>query len=512
MEQIIKRLKFQDVIDTTFIYFFNRKRNQHSILTVTLSLGINIFILILFLLGLNDLINHNNPDVNFAKMKNGISPNLAYNTKELLFSIGIRDKNHTFINDPTIASIKAFYHIKINQDKFIALQNEMTFINCSTTHNIYQNLDIENYYISNSIEQYLCFNYSTPVIVGGRYGTTFYGNLVFYIIKCQNGTKEGTICKSNEEINEKIQDGWVQTNYISSYVDYNNYNNPIGYMIDGPYAKLDVNINKITYIYFSQIKTETNSGWIFPSKSLVYSTEVDYTQSDINIVKNDGIIATIYVCPSDDLKYYLRKYTKIQNIAASVGGMFNGLYLIATYIIKYFCTYKYDIEFANSLFFFSFENFNKNMKKPKIYGKNLFKIESKNNGSENSISKLGMLNQLSDLKLSINKNIKKNNFYQFKLNVRDLFRLALDKITKKGKFLKKEYRIIKHEIINYSDFINIGKNIIEVEKIKKVLDGQFDKSCLFNQNKKTIVLNEKYLKYSTYFRISKFLGKTQYEI
>ena len=152
------------------------------------------------------------------------------------------------------------------------------------------------------------------------------------------------------------------------------------------------------------------------------------------------------------------------------------------------------------------------MKKPKIYGKNLFKIESKNNGSENSISKLGMLNQLSDLKLSINKNIKKNNFYQFKLNVRDLFRLALDKITKKGKFLKKEYRIIKHEIINYSDFINIGKNIIEVEKIKKVLDGQFDKSCLFNQNKKTIVLNEKYLKYSTYFRISKFLGKTQYEI
>ena len=55
---------------------------------------------------------------------------------------------------------------------------------------IYENLDIENYYISNYIEQYQCFNYSTPVIVEGRYGTTFYGNLVFYIIKSQNETKE----------------------------------------------------------------------------------------------------------------------------------------------------------------------------------------------------------------------------------------------------------------------------------------------------------------------------------
>ena len=54
MDKIIKTLKFQDVIDTNFHYFFNKKRNQHSIVTVTLSLGINIFIAILFLLGLND--------------------------------------------------------------------------------------------------------------------------------------------------------------------------------------------------------------------------------------------------------------------------------------------------------------------------------------------------------------------------------------------------------------------------------------------------------------------------
>ena len=512
MEKIIKTLQFQDIIETTFHYFFNRNRIQHSIITVLLSLGINIFIIILFILGFNDLINHNNPDVNFSKMKNNITPNLTYNTKELLFSIGIRDKNHIFINDPSIASIKAFYHIKINNDKFISLQNEMTFMNCSNTHDIYKNLDIENYYKSNSIEQYSCFNYSSPIIIGGRYGTTFYSNLVFDIIKCQNGTKEGIICKSNEEINEKIQDGWVQTNYISSFVDYNNYNNPIGYMINGPYAKLDVNINKLTYIYFSQIKIETNSGWIFPSKSFLYSSEFDYTENDINLIKNDGIIATFYVCPSDDLKYYLRKYIKIQDIAASVGGMFNGLCLITSYIIKYFCTYQYDIEFANSLFFFSFDELKKNnLLRPKFNGMKLIKIENKNNISDNSISKLGILDQFPELKLYNINNIKKQRLYQFSLKICDIFKLGIYNITKKGKILQKEYNIIKNEIINYADFINIGKNIIEVEKIKKILDGQFDKNVLFTQNKKCIILNEKHLN-SNYYKISKFLNKKQTEI
>ena len=53
-------------------------------------------------------------------------------------------------------------------------ENEMIFMNCSNTHDIYKKLDIDNYYKTNSIEQYLCFNYSSPILVGGRYGTTFY--------------------------------------------------------------------------------------------------------------------------------------------------------------------------------------------------------------------------------------------------------------------------------------------------------------------------------------------------
>ena len=75
------------------------------------------------------------------------------------------------------------------------------------------------------------------------------------------------------------------------------------------------------------------------------------------------------------------------------------------------------------------------------------------------------------------------------LNLKNLFRLALDKITKNGKTIKKEYYIIKYHIMNYSDFINIGRNIIDVEKIKKSLIEHFPRENSLTINKKLLNLN-----------------------
>ena len=43
--------------------------------------------------------------------------------------------------------------------------------------------------------------------------------------------------------------------------------------------------------------------------------------------------------------------------------------------------------------------------------------------------------------------------------------------------------------MRYSDFINIGKNIIEGEKLKQFINVQFPKSKLLNNNKKLLHLN-----------------------
>ena len=505
MKQIIKALKFQDIFNSTFYYFFNKKRKQHTALTIIISLGINILSISLFLTEISDLIKHKNPTVNYAKLRNTISPNLTLNTKELLFSIGVRDKNYNFINDPSLVTIKATYEIvksingKINQSIYT-----LEYMNCTNTRKIYEKEKIEKYFDSNNIQKYSCYNFTSPIIIGGKYSSSFYGNLAFYIIKCINGSENNITCKSNEEIENTLQNGWLQIAYMTSYVDYFNYTHPINYITKGPFSKLDTSINKLIYIYFSQIKLVTDNGLMFSSTSDIFSTEEDYFQNDFNLIKNDGIISTIYVCPSPSLETFYRKYIRIQEIAATIGGIFTALSFLFSILIRRLNDFYFDIIFSNSLFYFKTEDNNKSL----IMFKKAFKFNIDNYYNNNfksidsfqSKSNLRNISQIQEFKSTLNsqsdkkitKNIIQNtNFdlYIIHLNISYLIKLCLDKITQRGIRIQKEYKIIKKGLMRYSDFINIGKNIIEGEKLKQFINVQFPKSKLLNNNKKLLHLN-----------------------
>jgi hypothetical protein len=289
---------------------------------------------------------------------------------------------------------------------------------------------------------------------------------------------------------------------MTSYVDYYNYTYPIQYITKGPYSKLDLLLNKLTYIYFSQIKTETDNGWIFTSNSIIYSTEVDYTETDINKVKIDGIIASVYVCASPSLELFYRRYKKIQEIAGSIGGIFTAFYIICSSIVKYFFTFIYDVTFANSVFYFSFKSpFKSSFIFHKVYQNDLDKlildsVKLGKNISENSKSNIKIPSQVSEFKLDFiptkNKKlgrIKSKQIFEMSLSLKNLFRLVFDYITSKGKTLKKEYRIIKKQIMIYADLINIAKNIVDVEKMKKILLNHFPHENSLGENKKILYLN-----------------------
>ena len=74
------------------------------------------------------------------------------------------------------------------------------------------------------------------------------------------------------------------------------------------------------------------------------------------------------------------------------------------------------------------------------------------------------------------------------LSLKNLFRLVFDYITSKGKTLKKEYRIIKKQIMIYADLINIAKNIVDVEKMKTILLKHFPHENSLDENKKILYL------------------------
>ena len=70
-----------------------------------------------------------------------------------------------------------------------------------------------------------------------------------------------------------------------------------------------------------EIYSENNI--IFSNEKKEMSTKHDVTTTDIISVLENGIVSSIMVCPSFSVDKYYRRYIKIQEIGASIGGLYS---------------------------------------------------------------------------------------------------------------------------------------------------------------------------------------------
>ena len=356
------------------------------------------------------------------------------------------------------------------------------------------------------------YNFTEPIIIGGKYGTDFYANLDFFIIKCRNSSDSDIICKSEEEINSVMQNGWLQITYVSSYIDFNNYSNPIQYITEDSYINLDVSMNKQLYIYFSSLEIYSENNIIFSNRKKETSTKQDTTITDIISVLDDGVISSVMVCPSFSIEKYYRKYIKIQEIGASIGGLYSGLSLIIVIIYSYH-KYKYtEMKIINELFAFGSEKI--------IYDKNSFFkpqpiLNMKNNQSINDTNYVnplfknypvnlitGGFKHVKDknLKFHLPVRLRKNSFSLFDTQFNHMMYYKIDlgfintmKLILCGCFTQvknnyKEYKFALNELLKYIDYIEVSKFFMDVEKIKTILKSN-NISEKWVSEKKLIAIN-----------------------
>ena len=513
-EKLINILEIQDSFKSPFQFLFNGKRNIHVPFGMILSLFINFANICLTITLILQLINHSQPNINYAKFTSSMTVNMSLNTKELLFTIAIRDKDYNIIDDPSYGYILPTYERTYSNkgDLKIEIVN-LEFMNCSKVYPLFEELGVSNRFNSTGLINYNCYNFTEPIIIGGKYGTDFYANLDFFIIKCRNSSDSDIICKSEEEINSVMQNGWLQITYVSSYIDFYNYTNPIQYITEDSYINLDISMNKQLYIYFSSQEIYSENNIVFSNQKKETSSKHDTTITDIISVLDDGIISSVIVCPSFSIDKYYRRYIKIQEIGASIGGLYSGLSLIILIIYSYH-KFKYtEMKIINELFAFGSEKI--------IYEKNsLFKPQPLLNikNQSNYINEMNFVNPLfknypvnmisqafkplkeKNLKFHSPFRIKKNSFSIFdtKFNHLIYYKIDLGFINSiklmfcccftqvKNNF--KEYKFAFKELLKYIDYIEVSKFFMDVEKIKTILKSK-NISEKWVSEKKLIAIN-----------------------
>ena len=483
-DKIYRFLEIQDTSKSPFQFLFQGKRNIHFPFGMILSFIINSISLCLSVTLILELMNHSKPTVNYAKFHTSMTKNMTLNTEKLLFTIAIRDRYYNIINDPSIGSIRATYEITSTINGEFNFQiNDLKFMNCSNIYPLFKELGVADKFESTVLIDYNCYNFSDPIIIGGKYGTNFYANLDFYIVKCRNSSDSNITCKSEEEINSFMQNGWLQITYVSSYVDFNNFSHPIQYITDDSYMNLDINMNKQLYIYFSSLEINSEKDIIFSNKISEGSTKHDYTFSDIVSVLDDGIISSVMVCPSFNIDKYYRRYIKIQEIGASIGGFYSVLNIISI-IISSNSKFRFtEMTIINELFAFGSEKIIKNknsfFKPQPILNLNSYfeKVETKKNNKilpfqnqkiskdKNSIFNIPVIH-INDSKFN------KMKYYKIDLGMVNSFKLMFCFCSSKTEENRKEYHFVMKELLKYIDYIQVSKFFMDVEKIKTIMKAQ----------------------------------------
>ena len=345
----------QDHFSFSFSINFLGKKESHTLIGMLCSFLLNIGCAAMFIIYILELFDHSKPNVNYSKIHKQKTTNMTLNTRDLLYTIGFRDKYYQILQDPTIASLHPIYERFFSYDNgsFIYDPIELDVVNCTEFLPLFIQLGLEVEYYTNGVMNYFCFNSSQlnePVILGGKYGSEFYGNLKITAQKCidsQENRDKGIICKEENIVNDAVQDAWIEITYASAFIDSDNYTHPIQYILDGYYTRLDSSVNKMLYTYFNLVNFYSENNIIFDYEKRYQAIKEDYETTDINIHNEDGSVFTVYICPSFTVENYKRTYTKIQEIVANVGGLYRCIFIVGYVLLSFYQSEYFNVKIMN---------------------------------------------------------------------------------------------------------------------------------------------------------------------
>ncbi len=478
MKAIYDILKYQDYFYITFLHEFKGEKKQHSFISVILSLIVNIVCIIIFGINVINLFKRKEPSISYSKIDLFKGINITLNSENLLFSIFLRDKNHLPLNNPSIISINPTYEILYRNNNGILINtiHQLDLVDCSNFYNKYQKIEIEKQYNENDINLHYCFNYSeNDLIIGGRYSDDFYGSLSIYISKCQNKSDSNIICESEDNINEKIKDSWLQIFYSTNSINSENFSYPITSDLSSYYIKLDNNLNKQIYTYFGTLDFVSYENILFDNYKKKTISKIDHINNDVisNNKNENQILSTIYVCSAMSKEKIERKYLQIQQVGSSVYGIFY-IQCVLSYIILYFPQLRLmDIEIINVLFEY----------KPKYFSYDKKRIDPKFNRRYSNFKHVKFnpiplkKKKISFASLNFQKNNQKinkkvsieNPSFKKRINTFDIIKINLCWCNKKYQKSIEEMNFLMKQKRKYTDLAESLKIYIVTEKIKELI-------------------------------------------
>ena len=467
---------------------FNNEKKYSSSLGKVISAIIYVITLALIINLSNKLLIRVNPRT---------SSTISYLTEAPLFNVTslnavyasyILTKDFVPFRDPSYFSIGVSqFIVQRNSDGSQTIDSkELKKVNCSTYYNYFKNKGFEQDFNKNSLLEAVCFDFnSRDIIIGGRFVGDYFSNIHYEIRKCTNSSNSDVICKPQVEIDSKLQGSYFQFYYLDNNIDLNNNDQIFNEYFIQYFILLDPIASKFVDIFFKQVNVSTDSGFIFEDINIKHAITFDYYREQIDTSMTNNKIIDFYVNSSNNFLFYTRIYMKFQDLAASIGGLFQVMTIVGSVITMGFNEYEMSEKMFKALFNFKYEEETSKNLKTSASAKNLNKRErkfvsridlndilsnTKTPSTTNNNHRL--IKDSSNLKYMIKTKLEKHRqkyLNNFDLGPFSLIKMFLCKCDKKQKYKVRLVNLAFEKLTKYLDYLEIIRTLQEFRRIKKII-------------------------------------------
>ena len=327
----------------------------------------------------------------------------------VFFSQGIYKRINplVIIQEETTSEYPAF---QINKDnhiialKFINSDGSWNSSDLNTTKSLFQTVAGWADYTGafNLFDTDFCHNvypdYKTMAVNGGElkgaicpknFNVSIYGNpqagtnswFSFFVMQCTNSTYKPITCKSNEEIQRLLGYTYFKIIYLEKILYPENFQNPLKLVTSVYWDFLEYGKLKNIEMYYKVVNIASDIGFMFTNywniTDVMFDTKM-YTKVLTTSFGSTYPLMQVDILMSNKRVYCQRRYDKLQNVLANIGGMIQSLMIIGKIVTLILNKKVMQFDMINSFYDFSQYNMPQEQKKSKDLLSNKLNNNDKN--------------------------------------------------------------------------------------------------------------------------------------
>jgi len=321
-----------DLVGFTPRIFFQEKNKYKTILGGIVTILISLLTILATISFGEDIYRRTKPTI--LLNKNFINP--QYNVTgqmiigyRLFFTGGVRIEEldrlvdvfllHT-VFDPTLS-------------KSIVTRYEV--IKCSQS-DVYKNNFLNLTSLIGNPDDYFCLPNNASFFLKGKYGAPINNHMHMRIGICKNTTLNGNRCYPDDVIRKKMSSFFASFIYKDSYIDGKDFENPVKYYITSNTLKSSSYTFRQDAYLFKDVSFNTDQGIILPDEIEKQYTQLDTILSGSTAESNTEVFTNVIIGLTNLKDFYSRKYIKVQDVSAQVGGIIKFFLLFADILISFY--------------------------------------------------------------------------------------------------------------------------------------------------------------------------------